>query len=295
MLHERAFLAALALMIGAILMPGCGDADPTQDTELTSTVRWTFTGLETLGPGFEYEGWLIVGGMPVSTGRFGIDGAGAPSVTSAMFPQAVATAATDFVLTIEPNPDPDPAPAATKVLGGPFAAGQANLTVDHPAALGTDFLAATGSFILATPSSSVTSDEAQGIWWLDPTGPSATLQVPVLPPGWAYEGWIVDGGGPVSTGRFTMPSGADSDLAGPAGGPDGNGPPFPGQDFVTPALNLIGLTAVISVEPDPDDSPAPFALKPLVAQTIGAALAPTLQPMTNNAAATNPTGTATIE
>lgn len=292
---QRMPRAALALMIG-LLLPGCGTSGgTTTPADPVSTVRWAFTGLEPLGPGFAYEGWIIVGGMPVSTGRFGIDGAGAPTVASFVLPQAVAAAATDFVLSIEPDPDPDPAPAATKVLGGPFVAGQASLVVAHAAALGTDFLGASGSFVLATPSSAVMTDDSQGIWWLDPMGPAPTLQLSVLPPGWAYEGWIAGPGGPVTTGRFLTPAGADSDLSGPAGGPDGNGPPFPGQDFITPPMDLIGLTAVISVEPEPDDSPAPFALKPLLTQPIGAALAPTLQAMSNNAAASNPTGTATIE
>ncbi len=203
--------------------------------------------------------------------------------------------ATAFVLTIEPVMDSDPGPAATKILGGDFNAGQATLGVGHGAALGDDFTSATGSFIIATPSSTVMTDEDQGIWWLDPTGPAATLMLPTLPAGWAYEGWVVGGSGPVSTGRFTNPAGPDSDLAGPTGGTDSNGPPFPGQDFVTPPVSLIGQTAVISVEPDPDDSPNPFTLKPLVTMSIGAQLAPTLQAMSNNAAATNPTGTATIQ
>ena len=56
---------------------------------------------------------------------------------------------------------------------------------------------------------------------------------------------------------------------------------------------LIGLAAVISVEPDPDDSAAPFALKPLIDMDIEDVGAGTLQAMMNNAASA-PTGTATI-
>lgn len=287
-------LAIAIALLGWTLTPGCGSSDGTTDTTGMSTVSWNLTGLETLQGGYEYEGWIIVSGQPVSTGRFNVDGSGMPSVTSTMVLTEDANAATAFVLTIEPPMDPDPAPAATKILGGDFNGNQAPLTVAHGAALGDDFTAATGSFILATPTSSATNDESQGIWYLDPGMGSATLQLPPLPPGWAYEGWLVNGSGPMSTGRFTNVSAADSDMAGPAAGTDANGPPFPGQDFVNPAMDLVGLTAVISVEPEPDDSPAPFTLKPLVASPISNMLAPTLQPMANNAAATNPTGTATI-
>ena len=48
--------------------------------------------------------------------------------------------------------------------------------------------------------------------------------------------------------------GADSDAGGPTAGPRST-PPFPGQDFIMPPVSLIGYQAVVSIEPDPDDSP----------------------------------------
>jgi hypothetical protein len=88
-----------------------------------------------------------------------------------------------------------------------------------------------------------------------------------------YEGWAVVGGVPYSTGTFTSVTGADSDGAGSGAGPEA-APPFPGQDFITPALDLTPSTAVISVEPYPDNDPAPFAMKPLVGD-VGAEAAGT--------------------
>ncbi|MCZ6807059.1 MAG: hypothetical protein O7F08_08910 [Deltaproteobacteria bacterium] len=52
-------------------------------------------------------------------------------------------------------------------------------------------------------------------------------------------------------------------------------------------------TAVISVEPDPDDGSAPFFIKPLV-HPIASVEPPTTQVMDNNAAATSPSGTVSI-
>ena len=290
----RTLAIAIALLCCSVAIGCGGSSGGGTTTTAMSTVSWNLTGLEPLQNGFEYEGWIIVDGQPVSTGRFNVDMAGMPSSTSTMVPADEASRATAFVLTIEPAMDADPGPAATKILGGDFNGGQAPLTVGHMAALGDDFTGATGSFIIATPSTAVNTDETQGIWWVNPGNGQASLMLPTLPAGWVYEGWVVSGGGPVSTGVFTDPATADSDLAGPTGGTDSNGPPFPGQDFITPPMDLIGLTAVISIEPSPDDSPAPFTLKPLVASPITNMLAPTLQPMSNNAAATNPTGTATI-
>jgi hypothetical protein len=139
---------------------------------------------------------------------------------------------------------------------------------------------------------SVADDYAASIWWLDPgAGPGAGLSLPTLPAGWAYEGWVVGDSGPVSTGTFTAVTGADSDGAGATAGSD-PAPAFPGQDFISPLTPLTGLAAVISVEPSPDNSPAPFTLKPLVDMDVMDVGVGVVQAMTNNAVASSPTGTA---
>jgi hypothetical protein len=198
------------------------------------------------------------------------------------------------VLTIEPAQDDPPEPAATHVLAGDWGGTMASLSIGHPAALGDDFSTASGQFILETPTTSgIPGDYDQGIWWLDPAGgPGPALVLPALPAGWMYEGWVVNMDGPISTGRFLAPSGADSDAGGPDSGPD-PAPPFPGQDFIDPPMSLVGLVAVISVEPEPDDTPAPFAIKPLVDMSIEDVGAAVLQGMANNSASA-PTGTAAL-
>lgn len=257
----------------------------------TRTVMLDFDGLEDLGDDYVYEGWLIIDGAPVSSGRFQIDAAGHPCPDA--FRVVDANRAAMFVLTIEPAVDDLPTPADTHMLAGPFVGGTAALGIGHPAALGDDFASATGAFILATPSTgSIDEDYDQGIWWVDPAAGMPSLDLPALPTGWAYEGWVVGLDGPISTGRFLTPAGADSDAAGPFAGPDGS-PPFPGQDFIDPAMSLLGYAAVISVEPEPDNSPAPFAIKPLVDTNIEDVPPPTLQWMMNNAASA-PTGTVTV-
>jgi hypothetical protein len=86
---------------------------------------------------------------------------------------------------------------------------------------------------------------------------------------------------------------ADSDRGGPAAGRDPT-PPFPGQDFVNPPTSLVGYAAVITIEPFPDNSPAPFLLKPLVDESIeDLGAGGLLQAMTNRAAGF-PTGIAII-
>lgn len=264
-------------------------------TACNPTMEMTFDGLEDLGDDYVYEGWLIVDGAPVSSGRFTIDGSGEPFPARFVIHAADAEAATLFVLTIEPAVGDDPAPAETHILAGALAAGVADLTIGHPAALGDDFAMAAGAYILETPSTAdVADDYDQGIWWLDPAGgPGASLDLPELPPGWVYEGWVVGAGGPLTTGRFLTASGADDDGAGPTAGMDA-GPPFPGQDFIDPPIVLTsGYAAVITVEPEPDNSPAPFTLKPLIDVAIDDVGPAVIQAMENRAADA-PTGVVTI-
>jgi hypothetical protein len=251
----------------------------------TAHLELMFHGLEDLGADWAYEGWLIVDGAPVSTGTFNVDGGGTQSQT--YFPTEVSSldAISTFVLTIEPVPDSDPSPSHVHILGGDVIGGRASLTIDHMAALGTDFGTASGSYILAAPSGGGSAPYVNGIWWLDPSaGPGPTLDLPELPTGWVYEGWVVGGDGPISTGRFTSASGADSDGTGPDAGPE-PGPPFPGQDFVDPAIDLSGYVAVISVEPEPDNSMGPFTLKPLMDRVIDDIGEGVLQPMSRNPSA----------
>ena len=299
--HAWIGVKTMVLMSALLVTVACGDDDgptlPTAPSPIppvasSGSLQLSLDGLESLGAGFVYEGWLLVDGNPVSTGTFSVGAGGSLSTSMFSVDQAALQAATKFILTIEPSPDSSPMPAATKYLAGDFVGNNASLSVGDAATLGNDFQSASGGFILATPSTNAVADDyASGIWWLDPASHSASLMLPALPAGWMYEGWVVGPDGPVTTGRFTEATGADSDGGGPGAGPDGT-PAVPGQEFITPPVSLIGYLAVISIEPEPDDSPGPFTLKPLVDMDIEDVGAMVLQDMANNAASF-PTGMAT--
>jgi hypothetical protein len=277
-----------AFLIIGLSIVGCDDKDKNQDLTLN------ISGLEDLGDDYKYEGWIIVDGNPVTTGLFTVDANGNLSDNSFAIDADDLDAASTFVLTIEPSPDSDPSPSSVHVLAGDFSGNSASLTIDHSAALGNDFTNAKGGYILATPTSAIDTDEDSGVWFLDPSGPTAALDLPDLPAGWAYEGWVVINGTPVTTGTFTSVSGADGSAA--FSGPQ-SGPPFPGEDFLNNApsglsfpTSLNGGTIVISIEPVPDNSPNPFTLKPLVSQVPSELGVHTLNSMTNNIANTSITG-----
>ncbi len=259
---KKMILGVLALGIFATSCSSDDDNGPS-----TADLTLNLSGLEELGTDFVYEGWIIVDGSPVSTGTF----------TSVTFPQSFTldaddlASATTFVLSIEPAVDSNPAPAATKILAGDFSG--ASASVDSNGIVG-DFSTSTGTYILATPTDGgADTNEESGVWFLDNSSgmPTVGLDLPVLSDGWKYEGWAVIAGTPVSTGTFTSITDFDDNAStSPFKGDAGDGPAFPGEDFLQNApmgltfpTDLKGTTIVISVEPSPDNSSSPFTLKPL--------------------------------
>jgi len=261
---KKMYLAVMAL---GVLSVSCSDDDDATTQVETSELTLNLTGLDPLGDDFVYEGWVIVNGAPVSTGTFS-DVDTFPKTFSVSSTQLAS--ATAFVLSIEPTNDPDPAPAATKVLSGDFSGSSASVNSN----LVADFSTAAGAFILATPTDMDDTNEESGVWFLDNSSgiPVTGLNLPELSDGWKYEGWALINGTPISTGTFTDASMADDNAAtSPFKGDAGNGPGYPGEDFLLNApagftfpTDLRGTTIVVSVEPSPDNSTAPFVLKPLL-------------------------------
>lgn len=255
-------------ILGMFFLSSCSNDE--DDVSVNSNVTLDIDGLSNLGANYKYEGWIIVDGAPVSTGVFSVNDAGELSQSTFSVKTTDLNSATKFVLSIEPANDSDPAPAATKLLAGDFSGTTANVSSNN---LLGDFTSATGKYILATPTDMDKTNEASGVWFLDNSSgmPATGLTLPTLPSGWKYEGWVVLNGTPVSTGTFTDVAMADDNaIISPYKGTSGNGPAFPGEDYVMGSAagvnfptDLKGATVVISVEPYPDNSAAPFTLKPL--------------------------------
>ena len=292
----------MAVTISAAFLVACSDDDDSGSSDPTTNFDVNLNGLEDLGDGFVYEGWVIVDGAPVSTGTFTVDGNGELSQSSFTVDQAQLDAATKFVLTIEPSPDNDPAPSDQKLVAGDFSGNTASISTAVAPGVG-DFSNAAGVYFLRTPTNEPPGtpnnlDDENGVWFGNPgMPPTAGFTLPTLPTGWAYEGWLVTENGPISTGTFTEFGTMDS--GNPLSGTENNaGPPIPGEDFfIAPAgsadtypIDVRGKTVVISVEPVPDNSPAPFLLKPLLsAVAMDAEVAPTVHNFQQNLASL-PTG-----
>ena len=260
----------------------------TKEEETNQDISLNLIGLTDLGSDYLYEGWIMVDGTPISTGTFSVDGSGNLSKSVFSLNKDKLSKATKFVLTIEPKPDSDPKPSDTKYLVGDFSGSTASVNTS----IVGDFSNTSGKYILATPTNGAMTNENSGIWWVDPTGgaPVAGLVLPELGNGWKYEGWVVIGGIPVSTGTFTNPSATDEmdpfSGSSPLPAPNGNDGFFPGEDFLVKAptglmfpTDIAGGTAVISVEPFPDNNSKPFKLKPLVGAISANAVDHTLYSM----------------
>ena len=297
---SKKIMLQIFTLVLIVFIAGCSeDNTPTSTSGQNGTLTLNISGLGDLGTAALYEGWIIVGGNPVSTGTFSVNSNGMLSQTSFTVSSSDLSNATKFVLTIEPVPDPSPNPSGVKILAGTFSGNNASLTIGDSSAIANDFMSSTGTYLLATPTNGQNSNELSGVWYVDLNGGAHQgLQLPILPPQWKYEGWVVVPGhnGALSTGKFSDPNATDE--AAPYSGTM-PGPPFPGEDLIMNApsgysfpTNLQGGRLVITVEPNPDNSTSPFFLKPLSTMVPANAIDHTNYSMDNNASTNNPTGTA---
>lgn len=278
-----------------IIMSSCSRND---DGSNTATIKLDVIGMQALETNVEYEAWIVVNGENKSLGRF----------TDVSFPKQFQANtvdianATQFKLSIEPGNDPSPDISNTILLSGNFAGNGAQL--DIKGTLGS-FENASGGFMLKTPTDNNPNNEQSGVYWQRPDN-RAGLQLPILPEGWKYEGWVTvptsNGTVNLSTGTFRQPNGQDDFL--PYSMTLNAPPAFPGEDFLN--LNLLSKSGVntvpdlrgakvfISIEPFPDnDGNAPFILQPLSGEA-GIELAPSINTM-NLKTASFPVGTASKE
>ncbi len=307
---RKLIYGAAVLSAFAISCDSDDESNKKNDASLAS-VNLNITGLEALGDDFVYEGWLIVDGSPISTGRF-TD----PELKSQEVDKDMLASAAAYVLSIEPaNEEGEDLakPAPTKLFTAEFSEGSNTATISYKtinekfADLEVTKTEISGKFFLRTPTDDSTNDmnDEAGVWFGTPgtMPPAASLELPVLAAdsGWKYEGWAVVNGVPYSTGTFSDPKLADDNAeSSEFKGNDNPGPPIPGEDFINNlegtgfegGADLKGATIVISLEPNPDDDKKkPFTLKPL-AGMAGQETAPTAYDFGENLKSF-PTGTIT--
>lgn len=211
----------------------------------------------------------------------------------------------DIILTIQEeghglaktqHGEPGPAFLGGKVHGD-AAVGVADLDGSYSHALGSSFSNVSGKYTIVAPTSP--ADSNSGVWFIQQGTDSIGLRnLPALPPGWGYEGWIGQYSTPApgpgfyefySTGKFSRADSSDYDGAGASKGA-GQGLRFPGQDFITgangtpikPNLTDTTFALMITVEPVPDNSPRPSSLTILTTIPSGPSRRPQGQALSMN-------------
>jgi hypothetical protein len=295
-------LLAVTLIAALVLLHACGGGSAPATG--SRTIALSFSNLEDLGDDHTYRAWLQDGPTYVPLGNFHISGGAAVPATLSV-PEQQFRAAEAMVVSIETAGSSATQPSAQRVLAGEIQGSGADLSVADSRALGDPFTGVGAQYILETATTAAADDYQQGIYWcvpgdflgidepVVPDDPNLDTTMPQLPPGWAYEGWVVVDDVPVSTGRFTSPLVPDSDGLGPAAGPL-PGMPFPGQEYIDPPLVITGGEVWLTVEPQPDYSPAPFPLRVLLDTNAEDRGATQMQWTINDAANTRPSGTATF-
>lgn len=253
-----------------LVLAGCGG-------ETSGTRSVSASGFSPLNAPFHYEGWLLQTDNSnvtrwVSFGKFNVDAqgnlvklAGGPFEIESYGPNRGST--TYAKISIE-NSQVNSSPSVSTLLAGPVTLGESPLSATDVQAFGTNFVGATGTFRLETPTASpVNTNGLSGAWFRN-SALGASLNLPTLPSGWRYQAWATIGTVTVSMGRFTAVTGADS--GNPHKGP-GVAPLVPGEDFLAAApgglsfpltgtttpTSLIGQSIFVTVEAEPDPAVTP--------------------------------------
>lgn len=163
------------------------------------------------------------------------------------------------------------APSSSKILAGTLKSNLIDLSINHKNAL-FDFSTSKGVFVLATPTDTLTTNEKSGLWFVDsvsrPNGPKEGLDLPKLPVGWKYQGWITISGKTLAMGKFDDPKAKDTKDTTSNFGSTLSGFNFPGSDFLKNAptgmtfpLDLSGAKVFITIQPEVYNVSVPFAIK----------------------------------
>lgn len=318
----------LVISLFALLVFSCKENNVLKPEDQISRIRLDFNGLQNLGPDYWYEGWINwlekspSGERQVlkSVGVFTVDDQGVMSQNIFDINLGYLQGAQEFILTVEEDADPGQRykftpqgdstvvdtiyePSADRILAAAVSGNTGLLSIGHEEVLDFDFAQASGTFLLNTPTDPDNALKTSGIWFidLDTTGtPVKGLNMPGLPTGWTYEGWVEINGQTLSTGQFKNIQGFD--LSNRYSDNKTKGYAFPGEDFLKGApagltfpLDLSGGVVYISLyPPHPEGANRPFTAIPLKAAIPADAVPGKAYPF-ENMSADFPSGSLSLE
>ena len=248
---------------------GCDSGDSGTTSPETGAAILTFNNLRPLPGDYHLEGWVVMSDLTtLSLGKFTVGSggklfnlAGEELITRRFDTSFPLDSARIAYITIEPPDDVDDSPSTTRLMGGLFVEGSAELRTTDVEGIEDALILARGNYIIETPTNGPDSFEQSGIWFVNLTGgpPARGLRITTPIPGWKHQGWVDIDGVPLNMGVISHHSQPDDSniYSGPQPGYN-----YPGEDFLTNAppsltfpLSLAGVRVTISLEPDPDPDP----------------------------------------
>jgi hypothetical protein len=237
------------------LLSGCEENEILSPDSQVTQVEININALKALGDSAWYEGWLVWGEEDIyhSLGVFRVDEQGSLSKTKFDVNLGYLQESKKFILTIEQDDIPGfivnttttpettvfdsvKGPSTYHILAATFMANSGELSIGHEDILDFNFISASGSYVLATPSDTLNLNPKSGVWFVaeDTLGNIIKgLNLPPVPSGWSYQGWVKIDGIVVSTGKFRNPGRADNDIQ--YYDTLSTGYNFPGEDFLLDA------------------------------------------------------------
>ena len=277
-----------------LVLPSCeGDNEPTY-----IGISGRIDNLPALDANHEYVAWLVENSNTRLIGPItSFNNDETYFLSFAPVPQNIADARTIY-FTIEEIGSGYEDPSDVKILSCNFNDNETATISNFP--LASDFSKVDGSYVLDSPTTTSSSTDNSGVWFMTEEG-NTGLTLPTLEPAWAYEGWVDFNGTWVSTGTFYNVNTKDNSnkYSGNETSPD-----FPGEDFnnsteapsgVSFPMDLAAKEIKITIEPAVDFDPEnPFGLTVLTAVVPSPSIVKTTQPMESRVSDL-PSGTMTKE
>ena len=285
----------IILLLFSLFIFSCDMKEVLSVDEQVSQVSFTLNGLNVLGATHQYEAWMLYDSLDIelsqSLGIIDITSDGQEYDATLNVPMGLIQKSKAIIVTIEQKPPlalnkiAKVNPSSFVVLAAKFVANNGTFSVGDEFLLGHDFPNASANYEINTPTDPSMATPRSGIWFVnydttitetkDDMGniidrdttitQMAGLDLPDLPSGWTYEGWVDFGGTLVSTGKFTSAMSADDEN--PYSGA-GTAYPFPGEDFlqnapagITFPTDLAGKEVMIKLTPShPEGSNQPYEI-----------------------------------
>lgn len=278
----------ILFLLFCFMLLACKKEEETNTNKTTAIFDKLYIRLDSfkrLQGGYNYEGWLMLKGTPVSTGKFNLDPEnlnvydtlnkphGYIANVLFVFKQDISTA-DEFFITMEPKGDMDLIPTGIKIVFGKIDSLKSKAEALNSDAIGLDFKLSTGSYIIGTRSTIPVDKFPFGIWFAKRVKGEEDiltgLNLPAITQNasWTYEAWLIYKTVPTDEyfkiGRFIKPDAPDSSKLSPLA-PNQVPIPVPGEDFIyddTLKLNNGSYKLLITLEPRIDNEKnSPFFIK----------------------------------